>query len=76
MSDRWKTDVALSIVFLGASVLLLTSIPAVIAVEGAAAGGLGVSIFLFAFGSGGVRAAANPFIGTLEVIRQRYREIY
>lgn len=65
------TDLVLSIVFLGALILLMTSIPAVLMHEGAAPAGLGVSVFLFSFGSGGVRAAVNPFIGTSKGIPRR-----
>ena len=42
--------------------------PVALAREGTAAAGLGISAFLFAFGSGGVRSAVNPFIGTPKVV--------
>ena len=44
--------------------------PVALAHEGTAAAGLGFSAFLFSFGSGGVRSAVNPFIGTPKLVSE------
>lgn len=45
--------------------------PVALAHEGTAAAGLGISAFLFSFGSGGVRSAVNPFIGIPKVVPKK-----
>lgn len=49
---------------MGTLILFLTALPAAIQHDGTAVAGIVMSMVLLALGSGGVRAAVTPFIGS------------